>query len=188
MDSNFYTNTYNQHSHYSQPSVYSLHSNFQQQQQTQSAQPNNIYSTFASNNVFLDQNNITHSTYRESTSSKASRIPESPRLSTKNPKNKSRAEQQPSSNRPSSYNTYPSNYNTYRTASSHNPNEYPTSNNIYSTYYNYNQNAANSTPYTYASYHKNNDTYNHMNSEDIFLILEDAYEPNKRIVRSLSAD
>lgn len=184
MDSNFYTNTYNQHSHYSQPSVYSVHSNFQQQQQqqTQSTQQNNIYSTFGSN-VFLDQKNMPHGSYRESISSKTSKIPESPRASQKHPKNKSRIEQP--STRQSSYNTYPSNYNSFRgsTTSSQNPNEYRAGN-VYSNYYNYSQSAATSTPYTsYATYHKNNDSHNQINSEDIFLILEDAYEPNKKIVR-----
>ena len=187
MDPNFYANTYNQHSHYSHPSIYSVHSNFQQptQQQQQQQQPSNIYSTFSSG-VFLDAQQSMPNSYRASNSNSKSKTQgsSSPRSTAKSSTSKSyksqsknqsseQYERQPSSG----YNTFTHNYTSSRFDSS-NPSapDYNATNNIYSNYYNYNQNNSNS--YTFASYHNNKD----VNSEDIFLILEDAYEPNKRIV------
>ncbi len=162
MDANFYAPTYNPHSHYSQPqSVYSVHSNF--------PAAANIYSTFAST-VFLDQNSTQNGAYRPKASHESS-----PRLSAKSSK-KTRSSEHASSKQHSTYNTFPSGYSSYRA-----------NNNIYSNYnYGFNPNSSggargSSNPY-FAAYH-NNKEYNNVNSEDIFLVLEDAYEPNKRIVQ-----
>lgn len=160
MDPNYYASTYNQH--YPHASVYSVHSNFTQPHQQPTS---NIYSTFASN-AFIDQSS-TPTSYRATSKTKPH---ESPRTSPKSSKHGSKSRQ-------SGYNTYSNNSTGYKTSSNNQTNH----SNIYSNYYNYNQNT-NTTPnnqYTYASYHNTKDN---KNSEDIFLVLEDAYEPNKRIV------